>query len=139
MRDAGPSPRPPDAPSGRPGCCHDVSVTVGFSLELSSACRSTWVTLVQRFSVLKEVCLFVLVSRDSSRLALDPVREGQPFPGRAPCSAVGLPAFPGVPAGPREALMVAHGLGHHLKGLSSSGLSFLTILSHSFSHKGVEA
>ena len=73
------------------------------------------------------------------QLALDPVWEGQPLPGRAPCSAVGLHAFPGVPAGPREALMVTHGLGHHLKGLSSSGLSFLTILSHSFSHKGVEA
>lgn len=131
--------RPPGTPSGRPGCCRDVSVPVGFSLELSSECRSTGVTLVQCFSALKEVCLFVLVSWESSRLAVDPVWEGQPLPGWAPCSAVGLQAFPGVPAGPREAVMVAHGLGHHLKGLSSSGLSFLTILSHSFSHKGVEA
>lgn len=102
-------------------------------------CRSTWVTLVQRLSVLKDVCLFVLVSQESSRLALDPIREGQPLPGWAPCSAVGLHAFPGGPVGPREALTVAHGLGHHLKGLSFSRLSFLTILSHSFSHKGVEA
>lgn len=47
--------------------------------------------------------------------------------------------LPGGPMGPREALTVAHGLGHHLKGLSFSRLSFLTILSHSFSHKGVEA
>ena len=90
---------PPPAqgtPSGRPGCCGFVSVPLGFSLELSSACRSTWVTLVQHFSVPGEVCLFVLVSWESSRLALDPVRERQPVPGRVPCSAVRLHAFPGL-------------------------------------------